>query len=118
MTMEWYGGELIARENAAARSALKDMAGQVLAKSIEVTPEQWGALRGSATIEEQNGGKTQLIFYGGPGAPYALRQHEAPEGWTYTTAGTGPKFLETPLRENADKVLKYINAAIACSLGG
>jgi hypothetical protein len=36
----------------------------------------------------------------------------------WTKAGTGPKYLETPLRENADKVLAFLNKATARALGG
>jgi len=117
MTMEWYGGELVAKVNSETIKELAIDAEMVLAKSIAVTPEEWGALRGSGTVKPLNGGKTQEIAYGGAAAPYALVQHEAPGGWNYTTPGTGPKYLETPLRENADKVLKLLNEATKRGLG-
>lgn len=118
MTMEWFGGELVAKVNAETIKALGVAAEMVLAKSLEVTPEEWGALRLSGTQNPKNGGKTREISFGGPAAPYALVQHEAPGGWAYSTPGTGPKYLETPLRENADKVLKYLNDATKRAMGG
>ena len=118
MTMEWYGAQLIASENASTRAALKLAAEMVLAKAVAVTPEETGMLRESGTVTESDGGKTQEISFGGPAAPYALIQHEAPDGWNYTTPGTGPKYLETPLRENSDGVLKLLQEATARGLGG
>jgi hypothetical protein len=115
--VEWFGAQLIARENAATRAELKKAAEMVLAKAVMVTPEEFGGLRGSGTVNETNSGKTQRIEFGGPAAPYALVQHEAPGGWNYTTGGTGPKFLETPLRENAAGVLKMLNDATKRGLG-
>jgi hypothetical protein len=112
MTLEWFGGELIARENAYTREALKTAAEMVLAKAVEQTPEETGALRRSATVNEQNGGKTQELSFN---TPYAHRQHE---DLSYNHPVGNAKYLETPLRENADKVLAYLNKATARAMGG
>lgn len=115
MTLEWYGGDLIAKENAYTREALKEAAEMVLAKAQEQTPVETDALRISATVKEQNAGKTQELSFGGPAAPYAHRQHE---DLTYNHPVGNAKFLENALRENADKVLKYLNAATRRAMGG
>jgi hypothetical protein len=118
MTMEWYGGELVAKVNSETIKALAVAAEMVLAKAVEVTPALTGALRGSGTQKPTNGGKTREISFGGAATEYALIVHEMPYSNNFSTPGTGPKYLETPLRENADKVLKYLNDATARGLKG
>lgn len=117
MTVEWYGGELVAKVNAETIKALGVAAEMVLAKAQEVCPvaPDGGTLKGSGTQNPTNGGKTREVSFN---TPYAHWIHEGGEGWNWSKAGTGPKYLETPLRENADKVLKYLNEATARALGG
>jgi len=115
MTMEWHGGELVARVNAETIKALAVAAEMVLAKSQEQCPVETDAMRSSATVKPLNGGKTQELSYGGASAAYVHRQHE---DLTYNHPVGNAKFLENPLRENADKVLKYLNDATARGLKG
>jgi hypothetical protein len=100
----------------------------VLAKAVEVTPTDTGMLHLSGHVKPMNGGKTQELSFGGPAAPYALIVHEGMHEnhahdrtvlmVNWSKAGTGPKYLETPLRENADRVLAFLNKATARALGG
>jgi len=113
MTMEWYGEEMVARQNVYTREALKQAAEMVLAKAVAVCPVDKGALIRSATVNETNAGKTQELSFN---TEYALLVHEMPSSNNFSKAGTGPKYLETPLRENADKVLKLLNDATARGL--
>ena len=53
MTMEWYGAQLIASENASTRAALKLAAEMVLAKAVAVTPEETGMLLVVDQIQHQ-----------------------------------------------------------------
>ena len=46
-------------------------------------------------------------------AEYALKVHEMPEDTNWNKPGTGPKFLERPLFENADKFLEILRRATA-----
>ena len=61
--------------------------------AIRVTPKKIGNLRSSAGVRKVPHGAE--IFYGGD-APYAMVVHEDMSAKNWSTAGTGPKFLETP----------------------
>ncbi len=83
-------------------------------EAMEVTPWNTGHLAGSfeapLPIEIAPG-----IIEAGVGntAEYALKVHEMPEETNWNKPGTGPKFLERPLFENADTFREIIRNAAA-----
>lgn len=81
-------------------------------EAMEITPWQTGHLAGSY--------QTPPPFEGTPGvfmaiventAHYAVHVHEKPENLNWNKDGTGPKFLEKPLFENADKFREILRDA-------
>ena len=81
---------------------------QTRTQAIKVTPKMWGALRDSIYVDQslKSGKATLNIGAGGPAAPYAVVVHEnfgrtrsKYHSIKWTTAGTGPKYLENPIRE-------------------
>ena len=54
---------------------------------------------------KRSGNEVSVRFgYGGMAAQYALFVHEMPAGTNWTTAGTGPKYLERPMNEAMPKI--------------
>lgn len=70
------------------RRALANQIGMDTNRLIPKGPPNAGALRSSQVIA-MDGTYIQWMM------PYANRQYNAPAGWTYTTAGTGPRWVET-----------------------
>lgn len=100
--------------------AVRKAAEFVLDKAIPLTPmsplgsKTSGNLRrsGKTKVVNRNGEKVGIITFGGGEVSYALRIHEAPSNWNWSEPGTGPKYLERPLRENVDKVKKIISTEL------
>lgn len=61
------------------------LANQVHADSNLYAPKKTGDMRIQSYVTNDN---KQVIW----NAPYARRQYYAPNGWKYTTPGTGPKW--------------------------
>lgn len=74
--------------------------------AIKVTPKDWGTLRNTIFVDQNTTGEqTRLtIGAGGPAAPYAVVVHEKLSGVNWRTPGTGPKYLENPIRERMPKL--------------
>lgn len=101
-----------------SRQALKVEAELIMTRSKkEFVPVDLGILRASGTVGtpvEKNGDITVELSYGGAAAAYATAIHEhpsdaTPQSWqgktlTFTKPGTGHKYLERPLNEEAPKV--------------
>lgn len=99
--------------DAKARRALDIEARNVMKAAVKMAPYEDGYLRDSATIhpvERQGMDLVTVMSFGetGPSQAYALALHETasihdPPSWIgvnvqFHTPGTGPKYLETPLR--------------------
>jgi hypothetical protein len=75
--------------------------------AIKVTPKKWGPLRNSIFVKMETAGERQrlIIGAGGNAAPYALIIHEKlGTSVNWSTPGTGPKYLENPIRELLPKL--------------
>ena len=105
----------------AAGQAVTEVTNDVARKSAELVPFDTGALRRSRAMKFPTPGRKNIvgeITYGGPGAPYAVVQHEDMElfhpakplgaGPVAPGQGRGPKYLEFPLkmaRKDFDKII-------------
>lgn len=88
---------------------LKLSAEDLLSKSIPLTPREYGDLRASGNVtplaHDANGPFLEVGF----DSEYALAVHEMlGEEIDWTTPGTGPKYLETPLEQNRARYVEYI----------
>jgi len=121
-----------ARKNVARELYL--FAEEVMAISKERVPVDTGALMSTGKVmpPEDDDGKISVVMgYGDESTNYALYVHEALEGarppspnwsWTKKVAaggqiawsrpGSGPKYLENPLKENQDKLPGRIRDAV------
>lgn len=80
-----------------ARS-IKEWAESTRTAAMRVTPKKLGVLRNSLYVKQK--GTATIIGAGGAAEPYAKSVHEnLRSGVKWTTPGTGPKFLENPIRE-------------------
>ncbi|WP_028560845.1 hypothetical protein [Paenibacillus pinihumi] len=105
---------------AAAKDGMHDAMDNLLRRSRELAPLDKGILRMMAWSEvtESDGVVTGEVYYsvvennGNGRFNYALRTHEMGEFKNPTTPGTQPKYLERPLKENAERYRDEIAAAI------
>lgn len=86
------------------QSALLDCGNDLQQKAQDLTPVDTGALRSSAFTEADRQGKNLSVVVGFE-EEYAIYVHENLEA--HHDVGQA-KFLEQPLRENADKYVEYI----------
>lgn len=113
---------------------------EVMTASKLVVPVKTGTLMNTGHVELPQSTPQGVIIqlgYGGPAAPYALYVHEALEGavppsahwsWTkkvagggqiaWTRPGSGPKYLENPLKEKQDELPPRIKNAVLKTLKG
>lgn len=101
---------------AAPKAVARGMRGwgeQVRTAALRVTPKKWGTLRNSIYVKQDIKGaaSTIAIGAGGPAAPYAVVLHEKLFK-NYTTAGTGPKYLENPITEAMPKLDEAISTEL------
>ena len=115
----------------ATGQAVTEVTNDVARKSAELVPFDTGALRRSRAMKFPTPGRKNIvgeITYGGPGAPYAVVQHENLDLWhppkppgkqksgkhrqgtgpISPGQGRGPKYLEQPLkmaRKDFDKII-------------
>lgn len=73
------------RVNQMAKQGQYALANQVHQDSNKYAPKKSGDMRIQSYVTPDN---KQIIW----NAPYARRQYYAPNGWKYTTPGTGPKW--------------------------
>jgi hypothetical protein len=111
---------------------------EVMSASKMVVPVKTGTLMNTGHVELpviEGRSVTVRMGYGGPAAPYALYVHEALEGavppspswsWTkkvaaggtiaWTRPGSGPKYLENPLKERQDQLPDRVKSAVLAVL--
>lgn len=90
------------------QDALLECGNDLQQKAVDITPKDTGALRGSAhTDAEPQAGKPSVVV--AFDEEYAIYVHENLEA--HHPVGQA-KFLEQPLRENADKYIKYIGEKV------
>ena len=85
------------------QSALLDCGNDLQQKAVDITPIDTGALRASAFTEAESGGNPSVIV--GFEEEYAIYVHENLEA--HHDVGQA-KFLEQPLKENADKYVGHV----------
>jgi hypothetical protein len=84
-----------------------------LGKMKPVTPVRTGNLVNSFFIEPAvQVGPGQFQAGIGNKADYAAPVHEMPTTYNFTKPGTGPKFMERPLRENEEAIIAMIHARV------
>jgi hypothetical protein len=114
--------------------ALEIAGDRILAKARKYCPKDTGALRASGRREVVNAGtgpttlRVHITFggrldgrtkefkgtvYAGQVVYYAVYVHERTDAVRYTTAGTGPKFLERAVRELIDVIPEEIGRALS-----
>jgi len=109
--VEWHGDALNAKARSAALEVARQTAEIIKGESVNRAPLEYGTLRGSATVNDIQGG-SEISF----NTPYALVMHES-ESYTPSHAGTGPNFLRGPLLEGEDGYHKAIAAAMKAIFG-
>lgn len=85
------------------QSALLDCGNDLQQKAQDLTPVRTGALKASAFTEAESGSNPSVIV--GFEEEYAIFVHENLEA--HHDVGQA-KFLEQPLKENADKYVEYV----------
>ncbi len=93
--------------------AVREVGEDALGKAIPRTPLEHGALRQSGYVAHRPG---EAVV--GFAKPYAVYVHEFPPGTTFTTPGTGNKFLTGPFLENRERYKKHILDAARKGLNG
>ena len=85
----------------------------LLSKAVDRVPKDTKELMKSGAVEvEKNELKTTgKVSFGGGQVDYADIVHEMPNNVNWTEPGTGNKYLENPLKENAKKYLDSIKEA-------
>ena len=80
----------------------------LLDKAVQKTPMDTGELRlsGTATVEKKGVESIGRVGFGGGQVDYALSVHETIKN--YKEPGTGAKYLENPLKENAQRYFNKI----------
>lgn len=121
----------------ALHAALLDVAMVWLGKATLVTPVDSGVLRASLAyavngtrrhsetaqpsgeIVAYNATAPRLTARVGSNTEYAAAVHERLDPTVnWSARGTGPKFIETPLRENRDQWIAMIRSRLGTDLGG
>lgn len=93
----------ISEISSVVEDALLDCGNDLQQKAQDLTPVDTGALRASAFTEAESGSNPSVIV--GYTEEYAIFVHENLEA--HHPVGQA-KFLEQPLKENADKYVKYV----------
>ena len=119
-----------ARIAAGVRLGVGEILLEIAARADELVPFDTGALSASqrTSIKGLGGGFIEgEISYGGPAAPYALVQHEdrtlfhppKSEGGSPVAPGQGrgPKYLEFPSRQVADKAEAIMAKSVRIAKG-
>lgn len=87
------------------KTALNDVANEILRLSSFEVPLDTGNLMGSGSVQEQ--GEEFIVGYN---TVYAARLHENPQ-YNFQNGRKG-KYLENPIKVNADILLRFYNEAI------
>ena len=99
--------------NKKAEKQIEKCSQDLLRKAIDKTPMDTGALRlsGAVDVEKKGLKTTGRVSFGGGQVDYADIVHEMPNNVNWTEPGTGNKYLENPLKENAKRYLDSIKEA-------
>ena len=91
-----------------AERSIGQCAEDLLDKATQKTPIDTGELRlsGTATVEKKGVESIGRVGFGGGQVDYALAVHETIKN--YKEPGTGAKYLENPLKENAQRYFNKI----------
>ena len=91
-----------------AEKSIGQCAEDLLDKAIQKTPKDTNELRlsGTATVEKKGVESIGRVGFGGGQVDYAIEVHETIKN--YKEPGTGAKYLENPLKENAQKYFDKI----------
>ena len=101
-------------------SALTTEAWIILGEALPGTPLEHGPLRASQHVNTPKISNTEVTVefgFGGPSAPYAFIVHEMPSSNKWTTPGTGPKYLEGPVRAALPRLGGTLSPRVAKNLG-
>ena len=103
----------VERINGNTEKAIEKCCQDLKRKAIDKTPMDTGALRRSGAVNVEKAGTKTVgkVSFGGGEVDYADIVHEMPNTVNWTEPGTGNKFLENPLKENAQKYLNDIKEA-------
>jgi hypothetical protein len=133
------GAAALRRVQDAAKDAVERAAHDLLARAIPLTPMEEATLRQSGHVEEPVIQGNRISVAVSFNTPYAAAQHEGHAIRTtvgksagplqvvhvthwrarqYTTPGTGPKYLERPLKEMAATYRAAIAASVRAALRG
>ena len=100
-----------------AKKAVYEVSGDLLNESVKLTPIDSGNLRKSGKITETNDRNNRYVLsvsFGDSRVKYAAAVHEINKN--YIEPGTGWKYLERPLKQNANKYIKYLRNRIGRKL--
>lgn len=103
MKIRWFDQSVRKAYREAAASALDDAAAFVLDESSKIAPINEGTLINSSSYVVD---RSNLIAAIGYNTPYAIIQHERTD--FVHKNGRQAKYLEKPLRENAERVKLFI----------
>ena len=109
--MTWDGPRVTARTMDAATEGLALAAEHLLGKARAIVPLETGQLSRSGRAEVDRAGLLAAVSFD---TVYAVRQHEELT-WRHPN-GRQAKYLETPMRTEADIMGKIIATAIARAL--
>lgn len=106
--MKWYGPQVAAKIHEAAMDGLEEYArADLLPLADENCPTDSGAMKGTHAVERSN--DEVVVGYGGPAAPYTVRQHE--DASLHHPSGTD-HWLENALNATEGKVPGKIKARV------
>ena len=103
----------VATMNENVEKQIEKCSQDLLRKAIDKTPMDKGELRkrGAVEVEKKGLKTTGRVSFGDSQVDYADIVHEMPNDVNWTEPGTGNKYLENPLKENAEKYLDSIKEA-------
>ena len=102
---EWYGDDILRDINDAIDQGIDECAADLQGKSANRAPIDTGKLRESCIIEEA-GEHAVFVGYSKETDDYAMVQHERLD-FSHPRGG-GPKYLENPFNENANRYVEHI----------
>jgi len=92
-------------------------AGQLLMRDAKMQrpylPHKWGGLWRSEDVRQAVKKSGRWELEAGFNIEYAAALHEAPDNWTWTLEGSGPKFLEIPMAQNRDVYMAAVAQVIS-----
>lgn len=88
-----------------AEQVLNVISEDILNQSVKLAPLDEGGLRESGSVTPAKKEGNEIAAYVGYSKEYALKMHE--DVYTPSTPGTGRKYLEKPIKQNAQKYADY-----------